>query len=201
MSRNYTYTVTFPSDEKAAFVADILRPYGIEQPKREGGQLILSKDALEILAEHGEDNDGCYIDGQIWVSGDGYAVTRNTGRPSVGTSGSTRITATLDADVLARLDQAAYVFSIDRSAAVRRAIEMWLGSLYTVEIQSWSESARAWMALAPAETVSAASARDAAEDVADDQNIAEGPDWRVCAWAGADPDTGGTPDHIFEPES
>lgn len=72
---------------------------------------------------------------------------------------------------------------------------------YTVQIQASNSDQTIWQALHPAENVEADETTTLdliAEDVADDQNIAEGGDWRVCVWAGADADTGTEPDYIYD---
>lgn len=76
-------------------------------------------------------------------------------------------------------------------------------STYTVEIQGTSGSA--WQALAPAETIDASTldqdltAEDVAAFVADNQTVAEGTDWRICVWGGAEADTKTTPAYVWTP--
>lgn len=69
-------TVTFDSPEMASFVADLIRPYGVTQPKLDGSSLTISNDALEILGEIGPESDGHYDGTSVWVGGTGYAVSR-----------------------------------------------------------------------------------------------------------------------------
>lgn len=75
---------------------------------------------------------------------------------------------------------------------------------YTVQIQASNEAGTTWQALAPAETVTdpiADSIEQLAQDVAVNQTIADGDNWRVCVWRGADADTGVEPDYILNGES
>lgn len=85
---------------------------------------------------------------------------------------------------------------------------------YTVQIQGYGGSAGSassgavafspeysiWQALAPAETVTAGSADEAARDTAHNQNIAEGTNWRVAAWEGAAADTSIEPAATYDSE-
>ena len=64
---------------------------------------------------------------------------------------------------------------------------------YTVEIQASNADGTIWQAMAPAETVTAENAEEAARDTAANQNIAEGDNWRVAAWEGAEADTATEP--------
>ena len=71
---------------------------------------------------------------------------------------------------------------------------------YTVEIQASNADRDIWQALAPAETVTeVGTAGEIAQMVALNQNVADGDNWRVCVWDGADADTGVEPAHIWEP--
>jgi hypothetical protein len=76
-------------------------------------------------------------------------------------------------------------------------------STYTVEIQAGGDDI--WQALAPAETVDTRewggdwTAEDVARTTADHQTLAEGTDWRVCVWIGADADIGMQPDAVAYP--
>nr|MDT0658013.1 type II toxin-antitoxin system Phd/YefM family antitoxin [Micromonospora sp. DSM 115978] len=75
------------------------------------------------------------------------------------------------------------------------------GTSYTIEIQE-SADGQAWQALAPAETVTdGESAEQVAQDVAVNQNVADGGLWRVCIWRGADADTGTEPAYTLDGES
>lgn len=70
-------------------------------------------------------------------------------------------------------------------------------STYTVQVEASNADRSIWQALAPAENVTALNgetARDIAEMVASNQNIADGDNWRVRVWDGADADTSSTPD-------
>jgi hypothetical protein len=71
---------------------------------------------------------------------------------------------------------------------------------YIVEIQASNSDGTIWQALAPAETVTTddASAEEVAREVAGNQNIAEGGNWRVCVWDGADADTGTEPAYALD---
>lgn len=69
-------TVAFDSPEMARFVAGLIRPYGVAQPKLDGSDLTLSSDALEILGEISPMADGHYDGTSVWVGGTGYAVSR-----------------------------------------------------------------------------------------------------------------------------
>jgi prevent-host-death family protein len=73
-------------------------------------------------------------------------------------------------------------------------------TVYTVEIQASNAEGTIWQALAPAETVeSTDSADQVAADVAQNQNIAEGDNWRVVVWEGDNADTGVDPVAVYEP--
>lgn len=63
---------------------------------------------------------------------------------------------------------------------------------FTIQIQAGGDG-DIWQGLHPAETVTAATAQDAAGFTAANQTIADGGTWRVVVWAGADADTGATP--------
>jgi len=74
-------------------------------------------------------------------------------------------------------------------------------SEYTVEIQAGDERGDVWQALHPAETVTALegeSAEQIAAFAATNQTVADGGNWRVCVWEGADADTGSEPVHILK---
>jgi hypothetical protein len=63
---------------------------------------------------------------------------------------------------------------------------------YTVEIQAGNEDGTIWQALAPAENVEAIgdeSAEDVAVWTAKNQTVADGGNWRVMVWDGADAET------------
>lgn len=61
---------------------------------------------------------------------------------------------------------------------------------FTVEIQASNDDFTIWQALHPAENVdSDGTPADVAADVARNQNVAEGHNWRVRVWDGADADT------------
>ena len=58
---------------------------------------------------------------------------------------------------------------------------------YTVQVEAYGDDI--WQALAPAETMDADSAMDAAHWTATNQDLADGDNWRVCVWFGADTST------------
>lgn len=65
--------------------------------------------------------------------------------------------------------------------------------LYTVRIDASDEHGEIWQAIHPAETVEADSADEAAQWVAQNENIsAQGANRRILVWDGADADTGST---------
>ncbi|WP_045740853.1 hypothetical protein [Actinoplanes rectilineatus] len=65
---------------------------------------------------------------------------------------------------------------------------------YTVVIEASNNDGTIWQALAPSETVEDdATAEDIAQWTASNQNIAEGNNWRVRVWNGADADIHTTP--------
>lgn len=65
---------------------------------------------------------------------------------------------------------------------------------YTIEIQASNDDQTIWQTLAPAETIdSDDTAAEVAAEVAANQTIAEGSNWRVRVWEGADADTGTEP--------
>lgn len=65
---------------------------------------------------------------------------------------------------------------------------------FTVQIEASNADGTIWQALAPAETVdSDDTAAELAAEVAANQNIAEGSNWRVRVWDGEDADTGTDP--------
>lgn len=83
---------------------------------------------------------------------------------------------------------------------------------YTVEIQAYGGSAGSaasgevalspelsiWQAIHPAETITGTSADEVAQDVAANQNVAEGTGWRVAVWEGADADTSTEPAATYQ---
>lgn len=72
---------------------------------------------------------------------------------------------------------------------------------YTVQIQAGNSDQVIWQGLHAAENVEAdetTTAEMIAEDAASIQNIAEGSNWRVCVWTGADADTGTEPAYIYK---
>jgi hypothetical protein len=74
-------------------------------------------------------------------------------------------------------------------------------SEYTVEIVASNANGLTWQAMAPAETVTAESAAEAARITAQNQNIAEGDNWMVRAWDGADADTSTYPAAQYDPSA
>ena len=69
------FTVTLPTSEMAKLVSDIIRPYGVRLPRVDGVSLSIDAEALEILAEIDETQDGHYDGTHIWISGTEYHVT------------------------------------------------------------------------------------------------------------------------------
>lgn len=70
---------------------------------------------------------------------------------------------------------------------------------YTFEIQASDTTGRIWQAMAPAETVESTDSPDkVAADIAYNQNLAEGDNWRVRVWIGADADTYTDPDGEYD---
>jgi hypothetical protein len=117
------FTVTFASVEQAQFVAEIIRPFGVPQPRVDGPTLTISAEALEILAEINSEADGHYDGTHIWVGGTEYLVNRKTGRPSIAANDNpTRIALTIDPAILAQLDIRADEDGISRSEMIRQLI-------------------------------------------------------------------------------
>jgi hypothetical protein len=71
---------------------------------------------------------------------------------------------------------------------------------YTVEIQASDADRDIWQALHPAENGTGDSAEEIARWTAGNQNVADGPNWRVCVWNGHDADTGTEPAHVLYAE-
>ena len=68
-------------------------------------------------------------------------------------------------------------------------------TVWTVLIEAADQTATAWQAVHPAETMDGPSAEWVAGLVADSQTLVAGPGpWRVRVWSGADADTGGAAD-------
>jgi hypothetical protein len=61
---------------------------------------------------------------------------------------------------------------------------------YTVVVEAADQDQSAWQALAPAENVDGNSAEEVAHWVATNQTLADGANWRVRVWPGANADTG-----------
>jgi hypothetical protein len=74
-------------------------------------------------------------------------------------------------------------------------------SKYTVQIEGSDDAQEIWQALHPAEAIEADSGEDAARMTAQNQNVAEGPNWRVLAWAGDTAGTSSTADFAYYPTS
>jgi antitoxin (DNA-binding transcriptional repressor) of toxin-antitoxin stability system len=80
-------------------------------------------------------------------------------------------------------------------------------TMFTVEIQASDDNQEIWQAMAPAENVPAEdfgddmTRQDIAAAIGCNQNIADGRNWRVCVWEGADADTNTEPAAVYEPIS
>lgn len=121
------FIVNFDSTEQAEFIAEIINPFGVSRPRVDGSILRLCAEALEILAEIDETQDGHYDGTHIWISGTEYHVTRKIGRPSLTAGGdSTRIALTIDPAIITQIDTRANRDGISRSEAIRQAINTWL---------------------------------------------------------------------------
>lgn len=190
-------TATFDSPEMAQFVADIIRPYGVKQPKVNGSTMTIDDQAIEILADIDDQTDGHYDGEAIWIGGTEYPVTQ-VGRTRKGDQISLRIPA----EDLAAGAELASTLGIDRTELFRHYIHTGLAQgadpfRYTAEIQASTPDGNVWQALHPAETVFAKpgeTAQDIAEWVAGNQTIADGGNWRVVVWRGED--MGAEPTHI-----
>lgn len=72
---------------------------------------------------------------------------------------------------------------------ITRQMEEAMSRTYTVEVQARSTDSTIWQAVAPAETIDAMDAEEAARVTVDNQNVidphGEGP-WRIVAWKGND---------------
>lgn len=123
--------------------------------------------------------------------------TPRVGRPTTGTP----VLVRLPEDLIERIDLIASLRASNRAATIRTLLTDAVEEIhmFTVEIQAGSDETGIWQALAPAETAEGDTAQEVAEWTAQNQNVAEGYDWRIVVWDGQDADTGGEPAHIWQP--
>src|SRR5512146_1632598 len=116
------FTVTFATTEQAQFVAEIVAPFGVPQPRIESPATLIVADAtLEILADLDEETDGHCDYTHVWIDGTGYPITR-MGRPAVADT-VTRTVFTTSKTTLRRLDHQAAVRGISRSELIRQYLD------------------------------------------------------------------------------
>lgn len=77
---------------------------------------------------------------------------------------------------------------------------------YTVKIEASNQDQDIWQALQPSENIETAqwgpdwTAEDVARTTADNQTVADGSNWRILVWLGADADEGSDPAYVWYPE-
>ena len=81
-----------------------------------------------------------------------------------------------------------------------------MSTMFTVQVEASNPDGTVWQAVNQAETIDPSawggdwSAQEVAETTAANQTVAEGTNWRVQVWAGADADTSTDPDATFIPQ-
>lgn len=70
---------------------------------------------------------------------------------------------------------------------------------YTVVVEASNADGTIWQALAPAETAEGDTTESVAQWTATNQTVADGDNWRVLVWDGADADTNAKPAYEYYP--